>query len=408
MPLYRYTARRPDGSQTREETVADSPKALRDALRRSGWSPTRVRELRAVGDPHTGDTSLLGAWVTRWKRHRRRTECAAFFDGVGTLLAIGMPLVDALASLGESVDRRSLRRLCTHIAEHIREGDRLSAAMHIAPDWFDAIDTSVIRSAERSGELAKACAELADRHTSRDELGNKLVAALSYPCVLVLLGLGVATFLSTYTLPKIVGVLRENETPIPGSTELLLAVAGFIAAHPLVSVLAVITLVLGVLFLAFSDRAETLRWRIPILGTVLRESALARVATQIGWLVETGVPLHEAIGLAAESSSSPTIFNALERARRMLADGVSITDAVRETGVFGGVFVHAVALGDESGEITTILHRLGERYRRSALRTLDRLTSVLEPGAIIAIACIIGFVAYASIMPMLRVSETMY
>ncbi len=408
MPLYRYTARRANGVRKGEEVVAESPRALRDALRRSGWAPTSVRELPPSRETDDHNEQAFHSWGTHLKRQRRKAACAAFFDGIGTLLAIGMSLAEALVSVGENSNSRAMNQLCMRTADSVRQGDALSSAMHAAPDWFDTIDLSVIRSAERSGDLAQACAELADRHAMRDDLSNKLIASLSYPCVLVLLGLGVAGFLSTYTLPKIVGVLQDNQAAIPPSTSLLLSVSSTVTGYPILTVLGLSLCLLLTAYLAFSAKAEPLRWRLPILGTILKESALSRVATQIAWLVDSGVSLHEAIGLAAESSASPILRNALKHSRTQLADGVSITEAVRATGIFGGVFVRAVALGDESGEITSILHRLGDRYRRSAMRSLDRLTSVIEPAAIIVIAGLIGFVAYASIMPMLRVSETLY
>ena len=164
----------------------------------------------------------------------------------------------------------------------------------------------------------------------------------------------------------------------------------------------------AVLYACVSERLEFVRWRLPVFGRIIRESALARVSTRIGWLVDSGVTLHESIGLVSDASPSVQIRRALGRARGGLSEGVAITKAVGDAGVFGSVFVRAVALGDESGRIAEILMRLGERYRRSAVRSLDRLTNYLEPAAIIFIAALIGFVAYASIMPMLRVSENLY
>ncbi|MCA9293227.1 MAG: type II secretion system F family protein [Phycisphaerales bacterium] len=405
MAIYRYIAITPTASgkplHKRGEIAADSPYQVRATLRQMGLLPQRVDEVRRR--PHAG---LLRGRLTHMLRDRRTAAVAELFDGLGALLGSGVTLTDGLELLA-GASRARASTLCRSLAERVRHGDGLAEALAPHADWFTPVDVAIIRAAEESGTLGETLCELAESLSHRDELRTRLATALAYPALLLVFGLGVVIFLTTVTLPQLAAVLADAQVALPRSTQVLLGFGRAITQHPFLVGTALALAVTSFVFLMRQPRFARIRLKAPVLGPASMRAQLAAASATLARLLRAGVGFAESIGLVTPTLGNAALRHAFEQLRKDLAAGRSISQSLATDGLFEPVFCRVIEVGEESGELPDTLARLAERYRATAKRSIDRLAAILEPAAILILAAGVGFVVYAAIAPMLRITQAL-
>lgn len=416
MPLYRYIADASagGGAPRRGELAADSAYQVRLTLRRMGLLPIRVDEVRPAATAR-GARRILPALervTAKLRRRRRRAAVVELYEGLATLIATGTPLASALETLaaGDAGRAKPMATVCRQVSERLRQGHGFADTI-VDPSfngWFSPVDAALIRVAEQDGELEHVLSDLAEHHARSERLTGKLAAALAYPALLFVFGVGVVLFLTITTLPPLAAVLTDADVPLPWTTTILLRLGrGLLHGWPLV--LASVPLVAAaLLWLCRSPKLARWRLKMPLVGTLIRRGQTGEAALLLARLLLGGLPLTEAITLTA-----PTIGNAALR-RGFLALGEEFRAGrdgaahLESCGVFEPVFARIMMVGQATGELAPALETIGTRFRLSAHRLTDRLATVLEPIVILILAAMVGFVVYAAITPMLRLGQTLY
>lgn len=411
MSVFRYTASEPaSGRIARGELAADSAAQVRAALRRMGLAPLRITERRP---PRASPGSRgLAAWIGQALRGRRRAVLVEFYESLSALLESGTPLAESLDLLsGTGGARRTagpMPTLCRGLAEEIRAGRSLAGAMEPHAGWFGPIDIALVRSAQQSGELSRVLADLSAHHGRGDELRGRLAGALAYPALLLVFGLGVVAFLTTRTLPQLAGVLADGGVELPRTTTTLLAFGGLLTRHWAWITPALFVIAVALVLTARRPALARLRLRVPLLGPALRRSQTGAASLLIARLLACGLPLTEALALAAPTIPNSALREAFVSLRgALLRGGGSAAGHLRSTGLFEPVYCRVLEIGEERGDLAATLERIGTRYRDSAARLIDRLAAALEPAAILVLAAMIGFVVYAAIVPMMRLGRAL-
>ena len=322
------------------------------------------------------------------------------------MLDAGIPLAETLSIMADAAPGRTRRMLST-LREAVRNGSSLHEAMAMQAAWFDATEQAMADSGQRSGELGSVLRSLSSRHQRSEQLTQRLVAVLTYPAAVLVVGAGVVVFLSTNTLPNLAQILENAGTSVPLLTSMVMVGGQFLAAFWLWLVLGSIVLVIMI------------RWLISRLGVpaildghwpprTLREALLARALLTIAELVRTGVTVVEAMRVTAPTLGGPGSLR-LRAALRDAADaieyGESVADALPADRWFDAETRQLIAVGESAGELPRALDRLGERMHRRASRTIDRLTSLLEPIVILALAMMVAVVVLAAILPLIKLQE---
>jgi len=407
MPLFRYIAASTSGSIQRGELAADSAYHVRVTLRKRGLQPVRVRESAQRRSSRSG--ARRRAVIERLFRNRRRSLLAELYENLAALVATGTPLVSALELLANTPGRDGQRTatLCRGIAEEVRQGSSLERALRERPEWFSAIDASLIRSAEQGGELDAALADLGSLHSRTDQLRSKLAMALAYPALLLVFGAGVVAFLTTNTLPQIAGVLSDAGAEHPGATRALLWAGTGLREHWILTLVGGAALGGSFTWLSLSDATARVRLRTPLVGMIIRRSQTGAMSLLLARLLRGGVALSEALDLVRPTLANAALRDALHELRKQIETGAETSDALRESGCFDPVFVRVVEVGQASGELPSALETIGARLEVSATRLTDRLAACAEPAAILVLAAAIGFVVYASLVPMLQLTQAL-
>lgn len=397
-------------------TAAD----VRASLRRIGFRVVRMQEVRANPRRDSGGAGGAGAetglLVTlRARLHgyasaRRREKRAELYDGLATMLASGVPLLEAVDTLlmtTRDARRSSLRLMLVELKEALRSGSALSDAMGGMPSWFEPSEIAIVAAGERSGTLESVLRGLSERHQSSGELTNRLTGALAYPFLVTLVGIAVVIFLSVGTLPELVGVLDDSGIEAPALTLHVMSFGQTIASHGL-TIVVVAAVSLGALLLtstALASRGwQPPRWMTRLRPRVVRRIAVARFSLQLGEMLRSGVPMADAIRVLAPTSGG-SFRNLLTNAAARLERGDEFAHAFGDDIWFDAEYRRLLDVGQATGELDQLLDRIGQRYARQARRLIDRLTSLLEPAVILVLAALVGVVVMAAVLPLLRLQE---
>ncbi|MBA3938552.1 MAG: type II secretion system F family protein, partial [Planctomycetes bacterium] len=348
------------------------------------------------------------AWHER-QRRRRRLAKADLCDALATLLQAGMNIEEALSSLSTSLTRTVAERtLAQRLRDALRGGQPLSEACALQPGWFDRFDVALLAAGQHAGDLVETLGTIATHHQRAGSIGQRLFIALAYPATLVIAGIAVLEFMSFQILPQLVALIVQAKKPAPWLTEQVMATGHLLAwSWPLFAVTA-LAAVWGIRALARRTAPDTR------LGALLHGNLLARVrrryrAANLAWalsrLRKAGMPLASAIGVVRDAVPDPALRHALDETIAAITRGEDFSAALARSGLLDQEFTQLLAIGERSGELTTVLERLAERSYRSADRTADRVAAILGPLAIVILAILIGLLVLACAMPLAQLGD---
>lgn len=407
MTLWQYKAiPRAGGALRRGRLVAGAGADVRASLRRIGLQVVDLRPVKEVSGLPAG---VLGEVWQRHVRNRRRPTRAELFDSLATMLEAGLPMLESVETLESCQTRisRSTRHLLLRLRSVLQGGGTLSQALDAERAWFDPVEVAMVEAGQQSGRLSTVLRTLADRHERTGQLGHKLTAALAYPFLVSLLGLGVVVFLSTETLPELVQILEDAGVEVPALTQHVLAVGGFIGTSwPALLAGSVVVTGLVLTIPRLGARSSSSGFECPrYVPPTVRRMRVGSVAAGLSELLQSGVPMVDALRVLAPTAGGPRLEVMLTQSANRLEAGSTLSEAFREGGWFDEEFLRLLDLGQSVGELPPLLERISLRYRRSAERTIDRLAALLEPGAVLVLAVLVGTVALAAILPLFQLQE---
>jgi len=416
MTVWRYTAlqRGPDRSVQRSGELSASCAAdVRAELRRIGLQVIELRPIKQRSSDTRRSGGIFGGFVQaqhKYQRKRRRNERAELYDGLSTMLDSGLPLLEACETVAGSVRRRrsALRSMLVDLGERLRCGSALASAMSEHPGWFDRSEIAMVEAGQHSGTLPDVLRTLSRHHERAGELGQKLAGALAYPMVVAVVGLGVVVFLSVKTLPDLAGVLADAGVETPPLTARVMWFGQFLAGNCVILAGGALALALAIIAgagICVSRGIAPPAWLRELSPRLPRRLAVARLSVQLAALLRTGVPMVDALRVVAPTTTGITLRQRLEDAANRVERGEDVAAALDDDYWFDAEFQRLLQIGQTSGELDTLLDRLGRRYARQANRMIDRLATLLEPCVILTLAVLVGIVVMAAILPLLRLQE---
>lgn len=404
MAVYSYTATQgasSDAAPLQGTVVADSPRQARDQLRASGL---RVRDL--VEQKAKRSVSLVEAYLAR----RQSAQVTSFFQELATLLGAGIPLLEALDTIAKQHDGR-LRQSVMLLSDHIAAGSSMAQAMELQPAYYDELVRSIIEVGENAGTLDDALRQLADFRRRSAKLKNRVVSAMIYPMIVATVGVLVSIFLMTFVVPQVLEVLTDSGKDLPFVTVVVKAMSDLLLGWWWLMLAGVLALGLGVTSVLRTDRGERVfhRWllKAPLLGDLIRKQSIARMAMVMATLLRSGVVFARSIQIARRVVRNRILQDALFDAEQAVLSGRDISDALETTKVFPPLVVQLFAVGQASGHLETMLEGLAEDYDTEVEVSAGRLTALLEPLMMVALAIMVGLIAFAVILPILQAGDVL-
>jgi len=405
MPVYNYKALKEDGGADAGVIDADSPKDARLKLKGRRLHVTDLQSLG--GDDKPGSPAKKRR---TWFMRSRPEQIAMLTRQMATLLGSGIPMIGGLSAMIDQVEYQDLKAALMDVREKVSQGGTLSDAMSGHPVYFGELFVNMVRAGEAGGNLDKVLFRVADYLHSQNRTRAKVVAAMTYPIIMVVIGVGVVTVLLTYVVPKIMEVIqKQGKAALPLPTEILLAASGFMGKYWWL--LLAMAVGAGVAYAqARSTKAgrlwiDTMKLRIPVMGNLIKKSSISRFAMTFATLLESGLPVLEAMGVVRKVVDNELLADTLDKIRTKIAEGADISTPLKQSKVFPPVVGYMISVGEESGRLEELLKKTAEAYDEEVEVAAQKMTALLEPIMIVFMAVVVGFIVLAILLPILQMSN---
>jgi general secretion pathway protein F len=401
MAVYTYVATGTGLAPLQGTIAADSPRQARDRLRSQGLSIQDLVE-QAPGRRET----FLGRYLTA----RHVDKVTGLLQEMSTLLAAGIPLLESLDTITRQHTGR-FRQSILMLRDHVSSGGSLAEAMNLQPALFDGLCVNIVEVGENAGTLEVALLRLVEFRRRSARLKNRVLSALLYPCIVLAVGVAVSLFLMTYVVPNLLGVLVDSGKPLPTTTVVVKGLSDFLIGWWWLLLGAVVAGGAGLGALLRTDRGgmawHRLQLRIPLVGDLIRKQAIARMAMVMAILLKSGIVFVQAVEIAQRTVRNRVLREALEACQEAVLAGRDIAVALERTHAFPPLVIQVFAVGQASGRLETMLENLAADYDTHVDIASSRLAALLEPLMMILLAIVVGFIAFATIMPILEAGHVM-
>ena len=336
-----------------------------------------------------------------------RTELVIFTRQLSTMVGAGISLLEAIDVLRDQAESPGMRLTCETVADKLRGGSDLSAALESCPKVFNTLYVSMVAAGEVSGQMDIVLDRLADYQEASDELVKEVKAAMTYPVISMCLVLAITAFLMLYIVPTFAGIFEEMDAELPALTAFVLGTSDWMRANVVTMVL-IAGVVIGAL-VAFKKTPrgtkvfDILQLRVPVFGPLLKKVALARFSRTFGTLIKSGVPILGTLDIVAKTAGNEVIAEAVRASSVAVSSGDLLSEPLSESKVFPPMVVRMIAIGERSGALETLLEKIAEFYDREVKAQIKSLTSLIEPILISVMGIIVGGVVMSVFLPIIDI-----
>ena len=336
-------------------------------------------------------------------------EVIIFSRQLATLIDSGVSLVAGLELLyGQASGSRAFRRILGMLVEDLGTGSSLSEAMSRHPTVFNEIYWRTIAVGERAGRLENVLRQLAEHQEKSGAAAKKLKGALTYPFMIMGIGIVVVFILTTVALPPLTNMFTQLDADLPLPTRILMGVSGFTNAYMMqmmiVGVVFVVVMVVLVRQPAGRRVVDRIRMIAPVIGPPGYMGEMARFCRTVSMLVGAGLPLQEIMTLIPQTTSNSVMQDALHRVREGLMLGQGVSGPMAAQGLFPPLLIQMVTVGEESNSLESTLAVVADFYETSAEDRMNAMVGILTPAVTIGVSLITGFIALSVIMPMYSIT----
>ena len=386
------------GVKMKGETTAKNANLLRAELRKQGINPTSVR---TKSKPLFGKA---GKTITA-------QDISVFSRQIATMLQAGVPMVQSFEILAAGQKNQRMRDMLIDIRDNIAGGSSLSEAMARHPVQFDLLYRNLTRAGEGAGVLDTVLDTVATYKERTEALKGKIKKALFYPAAVIAVAMLVSAILLIYVVPQFEDVFAGFGAELPAFTQMIVDASRFLTAYWWLVLLIAVGSVLG--FLAIYKRSPSLErnvdrlmLKIPVLGQILHQSAIARFARTLALTFKAGVPLVEALDTVAGATGSIVYNDAVQRIRQDVAVGYQLNVAMKQVNLFPHMVVQMTAIGEEAGALDTMLLKVAEFYEQEVNNSVDALASLIEPFIMVVIGVLVGGMVIGMYLPIFKLAAT--
>ena len=392
MTRFSYVAVGPDGLRATGVAKAASREAAELAL-----YERELREIRV-----TEKKGFLRAEVSAPRV--KREEVMHLSRQLGAFVRAGLPLIDAVRTLGEEAKNTSVRRMMTEVEDGLRRGEKLSDCLDRHPKIFPEYYRGILRSAELTGQLDTVLDQLA-KYLERDlEARRKIKAAMIYPAMIIGMSLVTVVVLATFVLPRFKVFFASLHATLPLPTRMLLAMTDFFTQWWWAVLAGLVTAAVAVFAGLRTEPGRYVRDRLflatPVLGDTIQFALVERFCRILSSMVSAGVSLPEALRVATESLRNLVFIRSLSQVGEAMLEGEGLAQPLAGTGLFPTTAAQMMRVGEETGTLDTQLEVTARYYEGELDYKIKKLTSLFEPAVIIVMGLVVGFVAVALVSAM--------
>jgi type IV pilus assembly protein PilC len=394
---YSYKVRDRSGNLVTGTLVADNERLVLERLREMGYIPLEV------GKEKKG----LNLEINIRPAKIKLKEVAIFSRQFATMVNSGLPILRALSILSDQVSNKELAKTLTLVRNDVEQGSSLSVAMAKFPKAFNELYIAMVKSGETGGMLDDVLLRLADVLEREVHLRQKIKSAMTYPVAVVALVVLIMSAMLLFVVPQFKNIYTQLGGTLPLPTRVLLMASDAVKKYWWLLIM--LTFVFVFLFRRYkkteAGRAtlDALKLKIPIFGTLFHKTALSRFSSTAGMLLRSGVPILQALDIVADTVNNKVMSRAVVDVQASVREGESIAKPLARHAVFPPMVVQMLAVGEETGQVDTMLDKVAKFYDQEVEASVDALTSLIEPLLIAIIGGAVGAAVIALYMPMFNI-----
>ncbi|HVF72153.1 MAG TPA: type II secretion system F family protein [Chthoniobacterales bacterium] len=424
MARYTYIALDARGQESTGLVEASTTNEAIGELRRAGYFPTHVYEEGAATAPAQAKAAARpkktkapraerkskGTNIVLFQRKTVKPKILMIFTRqLATLIDAGLPLLRGLNVLAKQERDATLKKTIDKLADSVQGGSTFSEGLAQHPRIFNDLYVNMVRAGELGGVLEVVLTRLAEFQEKAQKIKNKVMAAMVYPIIVLVLAVGILTFLLVFIVPRFQAIFHDmlGDKPLPAITVFVIGISGFVQNNWMILLGAVVGSIIGFKVMsrsrggrAFLDRVKL---RAPLFGDLLRKTAISRFSRTLGTLVTSGVPILQALTITRETAGNVVIAEAIGQVHDSVKEGESIVLPLEASGAFPPMVISMIDVGEETGQLPEMLLKIAEVYDDEVDNSVAAVTSMLEPMMIVFLALIVGTIVIALFMPLISI-----
>lgn len=417
MSAFSYQALNAKGKTVKGVVEGDNERQVRAQLRQQGLRPLEVRSSvkkapsgKAGAKPaQDGLKGLLSGFGSSNGIKLNVKDTSLVTRQLASLIQSGLPLDEVLHACANQSRKPQIKAMILQVRSRVLEGLSLNQAMAEHPRTFDELYRAMVKAGEGAGFLGPVLEQLAEYTENSQETSQKVKGAMTYPLILFVVSVGVVIALMAFVVPNLVGLFENQKAELPFSTKLLIGMSDFILNYGLVTLGVIAAAIVGVQHYLKSPKNQ-LKWhklllKIPLFGELNRTAEAARYSSTLGLLVKSGVPVLEALSIAAQVLTNRHIQAAGKEVAVSVKEGMGVAKAMDQVNEFPPLLVQMVASGETNGQLSEQLIHAASNQQRELQFTLATMMSLLEPITILFMAGMVGFIVMAILKPMFQLNQ---
>jgi type IV pilus assembly protein PilC len=410
MPTFQYEAMDHSGKEVKDTIDASTQEEAQQLIRQKGFFVTKISE-KAAKRQKGGKATPKKAGGRKKKKSFTigkisSKQLCTFTRQLSTLQDAGLPILRSLKILEGQCKPGILKNALGDVVEDIESGSTLSEALAKHPKAFDRLYCNMVKAGEAGGALEAILQRLADFKEKAQTLKRRVKGAMVYPIVVILVAVIIVGFIMYFIIPKFEAIFADFGVDLPVMTVYLIKASHLVVEYfwavPLVPFTFWVLIKLIYRNKTGAYILDRIKLMIPVMGQIVEKSTVARTTRTLGTLVQSGVPILEALNIVRDTAGNAVFEHAFTRIYDSIREGETIAQPLREARIVDDIVVNMIDVGEETGELDVMLMKIADNYDEEVEVLVESLVSLLEPIMIVVLGGIIGFIVIALFLPLIQ------
>ncbi len=396
MPVFVYRGRSQTGLVVAGRMEANTTEAVVAELRQQRIFPIFIK-----AQPKSIEIKILG-----FGRRVKEKDLTVFTRQLATMIDAGLPLVQCLETLASQQPNKQFKKTLTEIRGDVEGGSTLAAALKRHPTAFNSLYANMVEAGEAGGQLDTILSRLAVYIEKAMTLRRKVKGALIYPSTIVTVAIAVVIFLLVFVIPTFVTLFEGAGVELPLPTRIVMELSRLVQTYLLAGLGLLIAGIVGIRFSYKTEKgrraADTLLLWIPVFGSLLRKVAVAKFTRTLGTLIASGVPILTGLDITAKTAGNKVVEEAIMKTRVSIAEGKTIADPLKTSGVFPPMVVQMISVGEQTGALDSMLEKIADFYDAEVDQAVANMTALIEPILMVFLGVVVGGMIVAMYLPIFK------
>jgi general secretion pathway protein F len=406
VPIFEYKA--VDGANKVKKGIIDAD-TTRDARQKLKKDKLFVTDIKEAKSKQKRGIKIRGVTGVETPNKQRTEQIAAVTRQMASLLQAGIPLAEALRMVIEQAPDKKIESTFRDIREKVTQGMPFGDAVLNHPGYFSDLYSNMVKAGESSGALDKVLIRLAGFLQAQTRLKNKVGAALIYPLIMVVVGVIVVAVLMVFVVPRVTQLIKGRGQDLPLPTHILITASDFLVDYWLLVLVGILLLTIAFQMFVNSPRGgllwDSFKLKLPVFGDLMKKQSMARFTVTLATLLRSGVPALQALQVTKNVLDNKVLQNALQQVHDRVIEGTDLATPMKMSGSFPPTVSYMVGVGEQAGNLEEMLERVGATYDEEVDLATQKLTSVIEPLIIVALAVVVAGIVIAIVMPLLQLQR---